>query len=83
MWRHCSPWLDKILAISVYVAKTLGRLGRIVSLKFIFRSGIDNRNDSQSPIHLNLGVAKARLVAMQRVSPGQYTQGQYTQGLYI
>lgn len=70
MWHAFSPRLDKILSILVYIAETLGRLGQFKRSKLLAEPRIEERNDSQSAIHLNLGDTMASMVAREAVSPG-------------
>ena len=63
MWHEIPPWLDKILAILLYILKTLGRLGRIKRSEFIPRAEFEDRNDSWSAIHVYLLATKACMVA--------------------
>ena len=53
------------MLIPVYIRKTLGPLGRIKRSKFNSRDGTENRNDSYSPIGLNLLDSKAAVVARE------------------
>ena len=64
MWQLFSPRLGKILTILVYIAETLGRLGRFDSSKLFTDDRTDDRNDSYSSIRLNLSDAKAAMVPL-------------------
>ena len=50
-YHICSLRFDKILHISVYVAKTLGPLGQYILTKPRFNHGTEDRNARTSPIH--------------------------------
>ena len=65
MWRTFPPRVGKILLISVYISKTLGRLGELKRSKLNSADGTEGRYDSISSIHVKLRGTVVPVVARQ------------------